>query len=830
MKTCTLKDILPIWETKKNYILSKDMDVTFGCEIVFPSMFALSNEEIKKMHEAFSRALEMLPSNAVVHLRSEYRYVNPKIKTWYRDEIEKQNDMHFCKRPLFESTSHLFITFRNHPGIPPTILMGCLSKKGIISKEHLEKVQNKEYFDHVEKFFRCIESSTSIVLKAPMECDFENGESLQSIIQRSLFVGASFEAPLEDITFDGECLKVGRRHISILSLGELSLLSPTISPIKYLQQTKNSKDDLALSLLCAIGVLFPREHVVNVVISLGDTQKELSRIERSSNHKHSLELFSSENRTSALEQEQFISKITKGGETICHLHLNLMLWDENEAMLSKKETEAVSAFSTLGWKCHIERNRLLALFLSSIAGAAGRISRLESMTLTQNEAAMFLSSERIDKVYPTQNGVRLVERISGNPIDVDLTDTPFLQGIISNRNKFILGPSGSGKSFFMNHLLHCYYTQGYHIVVLDMGGSYKNLQRVIQWQSMGRDGLEVEYGTNTGFSMNPFRSVDSDDSEKLDSIMNVILSLWKHDSESVSRREETFLAESIALYTESVKANKRTGSMDGYVRFVEGEYQEKLRERNISSKEFPLMEFLSSLKPYTHRGKFSRYIDSNMEEDLLSNRFILFDIDRVKDNRILKNILLLSLTECYMEKLRKLPGKRKVIVMDEVWKAISSERMADYLRYLFKTVRKHEGEAIVLSQEIEDLVESPIVKQTIVCNSDCRILFDMKHNRVALERLRALLALDGKAMGEIESLNSAIGRELSGKDVWIGFSSGESHVFRVEVSPTERILYSSDEKTKEEMERYMLQGLDPISAAQRILQNKQSATTKESFI
>ena len=48
-----------------------------------------------------------------------------------------------------------------------------------------------------------------------------------------------------------------------------------------------------------------------------------------------------------------------------------------------------------------------------------------------------------------------------------------------------------------------------------------------------------------------------------------------------------------------------------------------------------------------------------------------------------------------------------MILIEEAWKAThAKEGMAEYIKYLFKTVRKFFGEAIVVTQEVEDIISA----------------------------------------------------------------------------------------------------------------------------
>lgn len=96
----------------------------------------------------------------------------------------------------------------------------------------------------------------------------------------------------------------------------------------------------------------------------------------------------------------------------------------------------------------------------------------------------------------------MVDRLTGKPLHLDISDLPMKKGVITNRNKFILGPSGSGKSFFTNHLTRQYYEQGTHIVLIDTGNSYQGLCEMIRRKTAGEDGIYFTYTDETPIAFN----------------------------------------------------------------------------------------------------------------------------------------------------------------------------------------------------------------------------------------------------------------------------------------------------------------------------------------
>src|SRR5690606_10945768 len=135
--------------------------------------------------------------------------------------------------------------------------------------------------------------------------------------------------------------------------------------------------------------------------------------------------------------------------------------------------------------------------------------------------------------------------------------------------------------------------------------------------------------------------------------------------------------------------------------------------------------------------------------------FIVFELDNIKENAILFSTTTIIITQLFISKMRKLKGIRKIILIEEAWKAIAKQGMAEYIRYLFKTVRKFFGEAIVVTQEVDDIISSPIVKDAIINNSDCKILLDQSKYINKFDRIQELLGLTDKEKTLIFSLNKA---------------------------------------------------------------------------
>jgi hypothetical protein len=143
-----------------------------------------------------------------------------------------------------------------------------------------------------------------------------------------------------------------------------------------------------------------------------------------------------------------------------------------------------------------------------------------------------------------------------------------------------------------------------------------------------------------------------------------------------------------------------------------------------------------------------------------------------------------------------------VILLEEAWKAIAKEGMNEYVKYLLKTVRKHFGEAIVVTQDIEDIISSPVVKNTIINNADCKILLDQSKFRNRFDQIQSLLGLTEKDKTMVLSLNKSNEPDKKYKEVFISLGTEHSRVYRTEVSLEEYLVYTTEQSERVKVDIY----------------------------
>jgi len=293
------------------------------------------------------------------------------------------------------------------------------------------------------------------------------------------------------------------------------------------------------------------------------------------------------------------------------------------------------------------------------------------------------------------------------------------------------------------------------------------------------------------------------DTEKKESIKTLLLALWKKDDETFRRSEYVALSNALSCYFEFLDSRPDVfPCFNSFYEYLQSGYGEVLERGGVKEKDFDMSSFLYVLSPYYRGGEFDYLLNARENLDLLSQPFIVFELDNIKDHPILFPVVTLIIMEVFISKMRKLKGVRKVFLCEEAWKAIAKEGMAEQLKYLFKTVRKHFGEAIVVTQEVEDIISSPVVKQAIINNSDCKILLDQSKYQNKFDQIQELLGLTDKEKALVLSMNRANDPARKYKEVFISIGGQLSKVYRTEVSLEEYLCYTTEEREKVQVMAY----------------------------
>ena len=655
----------------------------------------------------------------------------------------------------------------------------------------------------VGQFESIVNDSGLIRLERLTTEEITGTENEPGIIERYLTLSADGTTMLQDMQLNPDGMRIGDKRLCLHTLSDLDYLPGKVRTDGRYERLSTDRSDCRLSYAAPVGVMLPCDHIYNQWIFIDDSNENLSRFEKMAKNMQSLSRYSRSNQINKEWLDEYLNEAHTNGLQSVRCHCNIIAWAENGNELRRVKNDVGSALALMECTPHHNTTDLPALYWAGIPGNEADFPAEETFYTFTGQALCFFTAETCYRNSLSPFGIRMVDRLTGKPVFLDISDLPMKKGVVTNRNKFILGPSGSGKSFFTNHLVRQYWEQGTHILLVDTGNSYKGLCDLIHQKTGGDDGIYFTYKENDPISFNPFFTEDYRyDIEKRDSIKTLILTLWKREDEPPRRSEEVALSNAVSLYIEKIKKNRKIKpNFNSFYDFVRKDYRKILADKNVREKDFDVDGFLNVLEPYYKNGEYGYLLNSDKELDLLNKRFIVFELDVVKDNPILFPVVTIIIMETFINKMRRLQGIRKMILIEEAWKAIAKEGMANYIRYLFKTVRKFYGEAVVVTQEVDDIISSPVVKETIINNSDCKILLDQRKYQNKFDQIQNLLGLTDKERSQILSINLANAANRLYKEVWIGLGGTQSAVYATEVSAEEYLCYTTEETEKLELIR-----------------------------
>lgn len=806
LKAETLERRFPLLSVENGCIVSKDADLTVAFEVELPELYTVTADEYEAMHSSWIKAVKVLPEHSVVckqdwFVKETYR---PKTDDGEQSFLTRSYELHFNERPYLNHKCYLFLTKTTRERSRRKSDFNTLCRGFLLPKEITDKDAAARFLEAVEQFERIMNDSGHIRLRRLETDEITGTKERPGLVEKYFSLSLEDEtAVLQDICLKPGRMRIGDKRLCLHTLSDTEDLPGRLSTDMRYERMSTDRSDCRLSFAAPVGLLLSCNHIYSQYVFIDDAQEILQMMEKNSRNMLSLSKYSRSNAVNQEWTEMYLDEAHTKGVLPVRCHCNVIAWAEDAEEFRRIRNDTGSQLAMM--ECTPRYNTIdtPVIYWAGIPGNAGDFPSEESFYTFLEQAVCLFAGETNYRSSPSPFGIRLADRQNGIPVHVDISDLPMKRGIITNRNKFILGPSGSGKSFFTNHLVRQYYEQGAHILLVDTGNSYQGLCRMIHDRTNGKDGIYITYEEDNPISFNPFYTESGKfDVEKRDSINTLILTLWKREDESPKRSEEVALSGAVNAYIRKISENRDIRpDFNGFYEFVADDYRRMIEEKKVREKDFDIDGFLNVLEPFYRGGDYDFLLNSDKELDLTGKRFIVFELDNISSNKVLLPVVTLIIMETFIAKMRRLKGIRKMILIEECWKALMSANMSEYIKYLFKTVRKYFGEAVVVTQEVDDIISSPIVKEAIINNSDCKILLDQRKYINKFEHIQRLLGLTEKEKGQILSINQANHPGRFYREVWIGLGGTCSAVYATEVSEEEYFTFTTEESEKLEVQR-----------------------------
>ena len=805
LKATTLESKFPLLSVENDVIVSKDADVTVAFRVELPELYTVTSTEYEAIHSAWVKAMKVLPDYSIVHKQDIF------IRESYKPDTDREDisflsrsfERHFNERPFLNHTCYLFLTKTTKERSRTQSNFNSLCRGFIVPKEIKDREAVAKFIEAVGQFASIMNESGFVKLHRLTTDEIVGTGQTAGIVEKYFSLSQTDTTTLKDMSLGADEMRIGDNILCLHTLSDVEDLPGNVTTDIRYEKLSTDRSDCRLSFASPVGLLLPCNHILNQYVFIDDSAANLQKFEKMAKNMHSLSRYSRSNQINKEWIDEYLNEAHSFGLTSVRCHCNVMAWSDDREELKRIKNEVGSQLALMECKPRHNTVDTPTLFWAGIPGNAADFPAEESFYTFIEQAVCFFAEETNYKNSPSPFGIKMVDRLTGKPLHVDISDLPMKKGITTNRNKFVLGPSGSGKSFFMNHMVRQYYEQGTHVVLVDTGNSYQGLCEMINKKTKGEDGIYFTYTEENPISFNPFYTDDFVfDVEKKDSIKTLLLTLWKSEDDKITKTESGELGSAVTAYIDRIKADRSIiPNFNTFYEFMRDVYRTELEERaiKVSREDFNLDNFLTTLRQYYRGGRFDFLLNSDKNIDLLNKRFIVFEIDAIKENKELFPVVTIIIMEAFINKMRRLKGIRKQIIVEEAWKALSSPSMSEYLKYLYKTVRKYFGEAIVVTQEVDDIISSPVVKEAIINNSDCKILLDQRKYMNKFDSIQNLLGLTDKERGQILSINMANNPSRLYKEVWIGLGGTQSAVYATEVSVEEYLTFSTEETEKMEV-------------------------------
>lgn len=709
-------------------------------------------------------------------------------------------------------------------------------------KSRLFSFDNKKWRDFLVK----IRKVHDLLHDAGVQAVFLNETEASRYVDR--FFAMDFKNKTVSMTnfkASDENLSMGDKRCKVYSLVDVDCVSlPSL--IRPYSNIEVNNSEMPVDLLSAIDSIPNAETVVyNQIIFLPNQKRELALLDKKKNRHTSIPNPGNQMAVEDIKRVQEV--IARESKQLVYTHYNLIVSVPADTDLQKCTNHLENTFSRLGIHISKRAYNQLELFVSSFPGNCYSMSEDYDRFLTLSDAAMCLMyKERIQHSEETPLKIYYTDR-QGVPVAIDITGKEGKYKLTDNSNFFCLGPSGSGKSFHMNSVVRQLYEQGTDVVMVDTGNSYEGLCEYL-------NGKYISYTEEKPITMNPFRINRAElNVEKTGFLKNLVLLIWKGSQGTVTKTEDRLIEQVITEYYDTYfngfegfsitqredlqkslqidernhndrrdeSERERDARIDRMINEMERRRKElKVKELSFNSfyefsvQRIPdicsenrisgidLSTYRYMMKDFYRGGNHEKTLNENMDSSLFDETFIVFEIDSIKDDPLLFPLVTLIIMDVFLQKMR-IKKNRKVLVIEEAWKAIASPLMAEYIKFMYKTARKFWASVGVVTQEIQDIIGSPIVKEAIINNSDVVMLLDQSKFRERFDEIKAILGLtdvDCKKIFTVNRLENKEGRSFF-REVFIrrGSTSG---VYGVEEPHECYMTYTTERAEKEALKLY----------------------------
>lgn len=506
-----IEKILPLIKVENGAILSAQGDITIGFKVILPEIFTLSDRDYEAYHQTWIKAIRLLLQGCIFHKQDWFVESNFKadFEKAGKSFLSRSSERFFNERECLEHHCYIYLTQKPKDRKLGSSVYSNLLRKSIVPQQTINPVLFKDFLDSAGQFERILKDSGFVTLARMNNDELAGTIEKAGAIERYCFLSTPGKRPvLQDIHIKDE-IRVGNNHCELYTLADVEDLPALCgSRINY-DKYSTDRTKFSIGFASPLGQLLNCNHILNQYVFIEDSQKTIKRLEAKKLRLQSLSGYSRENAISRDAVNDFLNEAIGQQRLPVKAHFNVLAWSDDEAKVKDLKNLVSSAMAQMDATAKQETDGAPQIWFAGMPGNQADFPMNETFDTFVEQATCFFNLETNYRDSVSPFGIRLGDRLTGKPVHVDISDEPMRLGWTTNRSKFTIGPSGSGKSFWTNHLLRSYYEQGAHIVVMDIGHSYRGLCELA-------GGYYFTYSETDPIKFNPFHLADGDvlDTEK----------------------------------------------------------------------------------------------------------------------------------------------------------------------------------------------------------------------------------------------------------------------------------------------------------------------------
>lgn len=446
----SLEGLLPIYRVENGYLLSKQGDVTVAYRLKLPELFTLSNDEFEALHHIWVKAIKVLPPGTVLHKQDWF--MEDKFTADFSKEdmsfLSSSSERFFNERPFLGHECFLMITRKAQGRKPASSVLSNLLRTTMIAPEIMNAQLMADFQDKVGQFEKLISDAGFITAEKLSIPELIGTEDTAGLLEKYLFLLDSGQPPvIKDITFKPQW-KIGENFCQLYSLADVDDLPSLCGSRITFDKFSTEKTKFSVSFAAPVGTLLPCNHIYNQFLFIEDTQKTLKTFESKRRRLQSLSAYSRENAISRDAVNAFLNEAISEQRLPVRAHFNLQVWTDDPSQLKDLRNKTSAALATMDASPRQEMTGAPQIYWAALPGNEADFPLNDTFSTFAEQATCFFQMETNYRQSLSPTGLRLTDRLTGKPVWVDLSDEFMRLGVTTNRNKFILGPSGDHRVIY----------------------------------------------------------------------------------------------------------------------------------------------------------------------------------------------------------------------------------------------------------------------------------------------------------------------------------------------------------------------------------------------